>query len=358
MIENRPKYLEDISFYQNIPAGVDIGIDFSSLPPLFNLDLHQLNGLQPLTSSMFDYIRQPNVNGEKQISTVTVNPSEKEIEYYKANEMTEWQLVSIVINLYDFKKEGKTLIGKPYSVSLFPGSKRGEVDPWHIDLIRKMNIESTLGGGNIYSESNPFSGWYGGFFGQYSLLAASSGITSHSDSIGFVYSQYLLNPKFDKREVQILVDQSAPNYINSKFKKYRIKLFFEPFKDVMPRKIWGCESPIELFLLQGLAKNDLYPEIQTLIFRNGDIYPSYHLMIEEHLWQTQDNLISNVDFYFHEKKLAIFCDGRAYHDAEKDGKIDSKLRDLGIKSLRFNGKQLTEDLESVIETIKTELKNN
>lgn len=359
MIVNRPQYLDDINYYSKIPSGFDIDIDFTKLPSVFNLDLYQLNGLQPLTTSMFNYIREPDINGEKQIATVSENPSEKEIEYYKVNGITEWQLINVVISLYDFRKNGNTLIGKPYSVSLVPASKRGKIHHLHIDFIKQINIESTLGGGWIYSEFNPFKGWYSGLFGKYALLAGNSGISGFTDSIGFVWEQYILSTKFNKKEIQILEDQTAPKNINSKFKKYRTKLYFEKFTDIKPRKIWGCESPIELFLLQGLAKNNLYPEIQTLIFKDGAVYSNYHLMIENHLWKTEDKLISNVDFFFPEKQLAIFCDGKAFHDSEekraKDTKIDSSLSSLGISSLRFSGKQITGDLESVIKTVKEKI---
>jgi len=61
--------------------------------------------------------------------------------------------------------------------------------------------------------------------------------------------------------------QDLHQFIIEKFNKYRIKRYYKPFTDVKPRKIWGCDSPIELFLIQALAKNILYPVIQTSIFK-------------------------------------------------------------------------------------------
>jgi Protein of unknown function (DUF559) len=359
MIENRPKYLEDIPFYKEVPARHNIDIDFKTLPPLFNLDLHQLNGLLPLTKSRFDFLGKNGVVDGQESSVVTVNPTDKEIEYFKTNNINEFQLINVVFSLFNFKKENDVLTGMPYAVSLVPGSKRDAVDPWHIDLIKQMDIGKTLGGGWIYTEFNPFSGWYGGFFGQYSVLTGSSGIKNYSDSVGFIWEQYLLAEKFDGKEVLLLEDSTAPKTINSKFRKYRTKLYFDKFENIKPRKIWGCESPIELFLLQGLAKYNKLPNIQTLIFRDGTIFPNYHLMIEDHEWKTQDKLLTNVDFYFPDKKVAIFCDGSAFHDTEegrkKDEKIDNELKSLGVKPLRFNGKQITETLETVLNKIIAEL---
>ena len=62
--------------------------------------------------------------------------------------------------------------------------------------------------------------------------------------------------------------------------------------------------------------------------------------------------MTSADFYFEGIKLAIFCDGKEFHDIEKDKKIDEKLSELGISSMRFSGKSITEELENVINKIK------
>ena len=37
-------------------------------------------------------------------------------------------------------------------------------------------------------------------------------------------------------------------FTREKFLKYRIKRYFKTFSNQKPRKIWGADSPIELFL--------------------------------------------------------------------------------------------------------------
>jgi len=70
----------------------------------------------------------------------------------------------------------------------------------------------------------------------------------------------------------------------------------------------------------------------------------------------QDKLITAADFYFSDKKLAIFCDGKKFHNIEKDNRINAKLSDLGIRNIRFSGKEITENLETVLDEIEKELK--
>ena len=40
---------------------------------------------------------------------------------------------------------------------------------------------------------------------------------------------------------------------------------------------------------------------------------------------------------------------------EKDNRIDSELKELGVKSLRYSGKQITEELENVLNDIEANL---
>ena len=66
-----------------------------------------------------------------------------------------------------------------------------------------------------------------------------------------------------------------------------------------------------------------------------------------------------VDFYCHTKKLVIEIDG-SIHDLEEI-KIKDKLRQkelevLGLIVIRFTTKEITNELESVLETIEKHLK--
>lgn len=360
MIKNRPTYLDNIPFYKPLPGGYHIDIDYKTLPPIFNLDLHQLNGLQPLTTSRMEFIGKNAVVDGVHTTAITVNPLPEELEYYRQRGTKSFQLISIVFNLLNFTSEDGVLTGMPYSVSLIPTSKRGEIDPWDIELIKHFDIENTLSGGEIYSDFDPFNGWHSGFYGKYNVLVGENGLDNYTDSIGFVWGYYLLCENFDSREVLLLEDSTASAPLRAKFKKYRTKLFFEPFKDIKPRKLWGVDSPIELFLLHAMLKNKLQPEIQTLIFRNGQIFPNYHKMVEDKSWITEDKLLTTPDFYFPNEKIAIFCDGKEFHtgleNELKDNKINQSLVEIGIKPLRFSGKEISENLEAVMRIILEELK--
>jgi hypothetical protein len=163
---------------------------------------------------------------------------------------------------------------------------------------------------------------------------------------------YFLCPVFNKSEVIIPENNEYSKAINSKYKKYKINRYFKPFGDTNPRQIWGCNSPIELFLLQGLYVRGIVPDIQMSFYRNGDIFPNYYKMSEQEVFLPQDKLITASDFYYPVNKLALFCDGKEFHDAEKDKKIDESLDAIGIKTLRFSGKRITEDIETVLDEIE------
>ena len=66
-----------------------------------------------------------------------------------------------------------------------------------------------------------------------------------------------------------------------------------------------------------------------------------------------------VDIYCHSKKLAIEIDG-SIHDREevkiKDELRQKDLEDLGLKIIRFTTKEITSELESVLQTIEKHLK--
>lgn len=86
---------------------------------------------------------------------------------------------------------------------------------------------------------------------------------------------------------------------------------------------------------------------------------NYYQMVESNIFIKGDELVTAADFYFPEKKLAIFCDSIKYHtrtsNRNKDKLIDDKLNDLGIKSLRISGKDIVNNLKSCVDRIIVEL---
>lgn len=354
MITNRPKLLEEnINFYK-FPTGYSLDADYHKLPQLLNFDFHTLNGILPLTKSRFDYLGQNgNIDGNGGTIILT-NPSKEEYEYFESIGATEFQSIQMVMNFHTVKElENKELLGIPYSISLCPMvNEKKQIDTWNIELLKKFDLESLCQGGNyVYSDFNPFQGWYDGFVSGYETFSKLD-LQNYTDSIGFVWGMYFLSPIFDKREVQMPENKEFSRQINSKYRNFKTDLYFKQFKDIRPRRIWGCDSPIELFVLQGLGTRELYPVIQMCIYKNGDIFPNYYRMQESEIWIGQDQLITAADFYFPDKKLAIFCDGKDFHDVEKDKIINQKLYDIGITPLRFTGKQINENLISVLDEIE------
>lgn len=357
MITNRPKYLSDnIRFYDSFPRGYDMDVDYSCLPKLLNFDFHTLNGILPLTKSRFNFIGQNGKVDGKESTVIFVNPLPQEYDYFESIGVTEFQAISIIINFYAFEEVEKNVLrGKPYSVSLVPMEKRKQIDTWNIELLKNFDLEELCqSGGHVMSKFNPFAGFYDGIGADYSLF---SNITKndHSDSIGFQWGMYFLCPKYDIKEVQITENKTYSRQVNAKYRKYKTKLYFEPFINVNPRRIWGCDSPIELFVIQGLYVRGLTPQIQTGIYKSGVTYPNYYKMAEKELWIGQDKLITSADLYFDNMKLAIFCDGEEFHDTVKDSRIATTLSDIGIRSLRFSGKEITENIEIVLDRIEEEL---
>jgi hypothetical protein len=359
MIKNRPKYLsENIDYYEEFPKGPNFDIDYILLPPLLNFDFHTLNGILPLTKSRFDFIGENGTSDGKKTTIIEVNPIEKEYEYYEKLGVTEFQAIQIVINCHILKPQADgSILGLPYSVSLIPMERDKAIDTWNIELLRQFDLrELCQRGGYVYSGLNPFQGWYDGYVSDFSVFS-NIGDKEYPDCIGFVWGMYFLAPEFDKKEVIMPENQTFSRPINAKYRKFKTDLYFKKFTNTNPRRIWGCDSPIELFLLQGLNHRNHFPEIQMCIFKNGDLIPNYYKMQENEQFLTQDKLITAADFYFPEKKLAIFCDGKDFHDSEKDERINNKLNEIGVDVLRFSGKEITEELSNVLDRIELKLQS-
>lgn len=246
MINNRPKLLEDIPYYRHLPRA-PFRYDPSALPSVLNFDIYDTCGLLPITKEASDHY------GE----FLTVQPPEEVVNYYYEKNIN-FQMVSIVANFYDLKFENGVITGKPYSVSLVPATKRGKLDPRSVKFAQSLKLEEMENFGGIYLGFNPFNGGYG-LFGSYSTLMGENGINSYTDSIGFVVNAYFLADQFEKDQVLLPNMVNAPSYIQEKYTQYRINHYFKQFNNTLPRKIWGADSPIELFLIQALAARDLYP---------------------------------------------------------------------------------------------------
>ena len=329
LIKDRPHGLDQLEFYGQLPDQ-PVRIDLkSTVHEYLNYDINELDGLQPIQARHL----------EKCGRIIEVNPSSCFISCFK-EEGVSFQLVNVVVNAYGFRQERGHLVGKPYCISLKPMEKRGEVSKLPPDYFAALDLESIRHQDWAYLDFNPFTQGYG-LFGEYSSFISAGGINSHSDMVGFVINTYALATKWAFNDVCVPSMPKCNPFLAEKFKKYRTRRYFKKFESVRPRKIWGCDSPIELFLLHAMDSLGLEPEIQTGIFEDGSTYPSLHQMISANKRECEIRQITDADFYFPDQRLAIFCDSNEFHRGskaqEKDRNIDKQLRDLGIASLRLSG---------------------
>ncbi|MCY9007217.1 endonuclease domain-containing protein [Peribacillus frigoritolerans] len=96
-----------------------------------------------------------------------------------------------------------------------------------------------------------------------------------------------------------------------------------------------CQSPIEKRVLKALWMRDYKATSQYPIRRY------------------------RIDVALPEYRLAIECDGAAFHSSKKakahDRKRDAYLRSIGWKTLRFSGSKINGDIGKVINRIESEI---
>lgn len=344
MISDRPKYLEsNVPYYLGLPKK-SIALDDSILPDMLKLDLMHLSGLCPVTG-----------NAPYPSNIISDPVPEEVISYYESkNSKVQW--IQVVMNVFALRETGDHVTGIPYAISLVPASRRGVVDERPVKVVRGINPDKIYKDNPpIYLGMDPFTESYI-LYGSFSLLGEMARDIP-SDSIGFITGSYYLLTGVDDEVVAMPGPAGLPPGLSSKIFNFRKKKYFKPFKNVRPRTVWGLESPIELFLLQALALNGIYPEMQYLIFNNGECLPSYYHLWEEPEISLDENLLSSVDFYLEDQRVAIFCDSVKHHRSgkakRKDAAIDKKLLDIGIRPLRFSGKRIMDDLPGVVDVVKT-----
>ncbi|MBW3691704.1 endonuclease domain-containing protein [Aeromonas dhakensis] len=327
-IENRPEELYTLPHYKSLPH-LDVEIDLEGIIGDFlSYDIFDLDGTQPI-----EY-RHSKANND----VLTVNPSEASLEIYR-KEGVRFQLIHVVVNAYGFKEKDGVLHAKPYCISLKASTKRGEVSEVSVDYLKGFDLEQINKTPKHYLGFNPFKNAYGFF----TVGSVPSNQKIESDMVGFVYRTYALATKFNTREVLTPGIPSIMDHVQARrdYEKYRETWYFKRFTKDKPRKIWGCDSPIELFLLQAMDREGLCPDVQTIICEDGLTVPSFHKLWENNRSRRRMKMITEADFYFPSKKLAVFCDSKKHHSSEdaikKDKAIDVKLEAIGITSLRISG---------------------
>lgn len=344
LINNRPKELYDIEFYTCMPQA-PVEFNYKSLPSYLNMDLYTLTGIMPKTKDLIEKTQQAGFFPQ---------PTEKEIAYYRARNC-RFQAINVVANIHSFRKLDDNLYSAyPYSISLIAGPKRNRPDECSIELLNSLDLEEISNRRQVYTDFSPFKPVDRGFFADSSFIFGTAA-EQYTDTIGFVLETYFLPTNTDITNLPMPGPQNLDPLMREKFRKYRSKIYFKPFDDIKPRRIWGCDSPIELFLVQGLAKRGLFPIIQTMVFKDGSVFANFFDMIKSGAFIKGDELITEVDLYFPEKKLAIFCDSQKFHrgskNKNKDKLVDIQLADLGIRTLRLPGKQIVGNLNNAVQIV-------
>ena len=177
------------------------------------------------------------------------------------------------------------------------------------------------------------------------------------DEIGVVVDAFYLATEYDPTEV-LAPDIGLPEAARERYAKHRQNLMFKPFRKIEARRVWGVGSPIEMFLLQELARRELHPQVQMLIMDDGSTFPSlYHLWADLE-FRYSPGLISEVDMFFPDERVAVFCDGGNFHrgkKAKKDEAINAKLEELGIAVVRLKGSFIVRDLGKAADLVVTAL---
>ncbi len=344
-IENRPEVLSKIAYYKDLPEK-PLRIDMvGSIGDFLAYDIFDLDGVQPLE------LRHMQANN----GLVNVDSSKISIDLYK-KEKVQFQLVYVVVNGYGFNEIDGVLVGKPYNISLQPASKRGQVSTVSPEWIEALNFEDLEKVQRLYKGFNPFVGAYG-----LHMMGTVDYSNIESDMLGLVHGMYALAMPFNHREVLSpgIPQIRGNNQVRRDYEKYRKDRYFKPFKKVKPRRIWGCDSPIELFLLQAMDSIDLNPELQTIICEDGFTVPSFHKLWENEKSRRRLKMITEADYYFPEHKLAVFCDSVAYHSSpearKKDAAIDEKLKKIEISSLRICGRDIANSPFQCANRVRDEL---
>ena len=345
MIVNRPASLLADLDYGVLPK-LPFAVDWSSIPELIRVATLDLGGIQPVTKAMADAAG----------GTLLDMPSEAEIELFRKRG-TNFQLISIVLSCVRAGDVDGVLQIKPFAMTLIPASKRQEVTQQPIDIIAQFDVGKWLATEPMYAGYDPFSGAWSLYGNLPGFLDGQA--KGYLDEIGIVVDQFFLATELAEDDEILTFDLRMPTeQMKARYERHRRKLFYTPFKQVEARRVWGAETPIELFVIQALAKENLFPECQMLIMDDGAAFPSLY-----HLWQDvefrhSDGLLTEADLFFPKERVAIFCDGGHHARAKqkaKDAAINSKLEALGIRAVRIPGDHIRQDLPNAVVRIKEAL---
>jgi hypothetical protein len=342
MIENRPASLLADEAYGILPK-LPFALDWSSVPELIRVATLDLGGIQPVTKAM----------AEAAGGTLHDKPSDGEVELFRKRG-TNFQLISLVLSCVPAAEVQGVLQVRPFAMTLIPASKREQVQESTIELVAKLEVGEWLATEPMYAGYDPFSG-------DWSLSGNLPGYMDgerkgYLDEMGLVIDQFFLATELAEDDEILTMDIKMPSeQMKARYEKHRRKLFFTPFKQVEARRVWGAETPIELFVIQALAKQKLFPACQMLIMNNGATFPSWYHLWNDLEFRHTDGLVTEADLFFPDERVAVFCDG-GFHlrpkQKAKDAVIAEKLAALGIRSVRIPGDEIRNDMPKAVARVK------
>jgi hypothetical protein len=347
MIKDRPAHLLEQQGYQKLPAK-PFTVQFDALPKLVREALGPLGGIQPVTGAMIEA-----ANGQ-----LTDNPSEGEIRLFK-EKGTLFQPIFLVLSIAHLKDGNGAGVATPYALSLMPTSKGDALDEKGIDLVAKHDMQKIVDDMEpCYANFDPFTGDRG-LFGALGIFLGDKPINCFLDELGIVVGQYFLAKEFDEQDVMEVSMGFANPKAEEKYKRHRGRLLYTPFTEIKPRRVWGAQSPIELFLFQELLIRGLSPILQVIVFDDGSIHPSLYNLWRDLEFRHAPGHITDPDMYFPDHKIAVFCDSAKYHrgakKTAKDAAIDERLAKIGVVSVRVPGPLIVSDSKAAADLVTAAL---
>lgn len=311
------------------------------LPPLLRDSLGPLGGIQPITGAM------ARASG----GILTDTPSGGEAETFR-DAGIQFQMVMLVASIAHLRTGDGAPVAYPYALTLIPASKRGAVTTTSVDYIVNMAGGAAEQADWCYTGFDPFTGEWGmfgvlgGFIGRYDGAL---------DEVGLVVGRYYLQVGYDPTDaLETPLGFDNPRQ-EEKYRRHRAKLLYQPFKEVALRRVWGAESPIELFLMQELLRRGLDPQPQVLFTDDGGCHGSLYHLWKDIEFRHAPGIVTEADFFFPGPNLAVFCDSGAYHRGPKarakDEAIDERLRTFGVKSVRVSGRTIVDNLAAAADAV-------
>ena len=321
-------------------------IKLEVIPDLVKLSLFPIRHVEPLTSTIIHFAGD----------VVENTPNNLEWNIYEKCG-AHFQLIFVVINSFYAGRESATSQLHPYSISLIPASKRGKVEICKLPFVKSMVGSAMFREGAAYMGLDPFVGdWQ--CFSDVGLLASLGASQGFTDEMGLVYDYFFLNIDV-KRDDIVQPGLDMPPERLRRYLKHRSKLLYTPLVELKARQVWGVENALEMFVMQEFIRRSMPNAVpRALLFNDGSWHPAMYHAWYEYQGENTD-LISEVDFFFPEERIAIFCDGGTHRRRivkNRDTRIDAALAGINVLPLRLRSDQILQSVRSAVDQVQEAFK--